>query len=171
MLVDLKWYLVLRGVIALLLGGFALFAPDLSIGVLVTIVGIFCLLDGAFGLGFSLRVNEAREYRAVSIASFILGVVLVIWSTGAVKFLLMIFGAWLVFVGGGQIISARRMPINNANRGVMLVFGAVAALVGLVLIVWPGTGIVVVSWGIAAAAILVGIQSLYLASVAGKAGR
>ena len=86
MLVDLKWYLVIRGVIALLLGGFALFAPDLSIGVLVTIVGIFCLLDGAFGLGFALRTQEAREYRAVSIASLIFGAVLVIWSTGAIKF-------------------------------------------------------------------------------------
>jgi uncharacterized membrane protein HdeD (DUF308 family) len=45
-----------------------------------------------------------------------------------------------------------------------MILGSVAAVVGLVLIVWPGTGIVVVSWGIAAAAIVQGVQSIYLAT-------
>ena len=164
MLKNLWWYLILRGVFALALGAFALFWPSLSIGVLVTVVGIFCLIDGGIGLAFSLRDSEFREYLAVALITLIIGAVLVIWSTAAVKFVLILFGAWLVFVGGGQIISGRRLAEGDPNRGLLMIFGSVAAVVGLVLIVWPGSGIVVVSWGIAAAAIVQGVQSIYMAT-------
>ena len=164
MLKDLKWYLILRGVFALVLGAVALFWPDLSIGALVTIVGIFCIIDGGTGLAFTLKDSNLREYQLVSVLTLAMGLVLVIWSTGVVKFVLMLFGAWLVFVGGGQILSGRKMAEGDSNRTVLIAIGAIAAVIGLVLIFWPGTGIVVVSWGIAAAAIVHGVQSLYLAS-------
>ena len=164
MLKNLWWYLILRGVFALALGAFALFWPSLSISVLVTVVGIFCLIDGGIGLAFSLRDSEYREYLAVALLTLIIGAVLVIWSTTAVKFILVLFGAWLVFVGGGQIISGRRLKEGDPNRGLLMILGSVAAVVGLVLIVWPGTGIVVLTWGIAAAAIVQGVQSIYLAT-------
>lgn len=164
MLKDIWWYLILRGIFALVLGAFALFWPDLSIGTLVTIVGIFCIIDGGFGLAFTFKDAKLREYQLVSGLTLALGFVLVIWSTGVVKFVLMLFGAWLVFVGGGQMLTGRRMPAGDSNRSVLMTVGAIAAAIGLVLIFWPGTGIVVVSWGIAAAAIVHGLQSLYLAS-------
>ncbi len=161
---NLWWYLIFRGVFALALGAFALFWPSLTIGVLVTVVGYFCLIDGGIGLAFALRNSRLREYLAVALLTLIIGAVLVIWSTAAVKFVLVLFGAWLVFVGGGQIISGRRLGEGDPNRGLMMMLGSVAAVVGLVLIGWPGTGIVVVSWGIAAAAIVQGVQSIYLAT-------
>jgi uncharacterized membrane protein HdeD (DUF308 family) len=161
---NLRWYLVSRGVFAVALGAFALFWPSLTIGVLVTVVGIFCLIDGGIGLAFTLRNPELREYRFVALLTLILGAVLVIWSAAAVKFVLVLFGAWLVFVGGGQIMSGRRLPEDDRNRGPLIMLGSVAAVVGLVLIVWPGSGLVVVSWGIAIAAIVQGAQSIYLAT-------
>ena len=164
MLKDLKWYLILRGVFALVLGAIALFWPDLSIGTLVTIVGIFCIIDGGTGLVFTMKDSNLREYQLISVLTLVMGLVLVIWPTGVIKFVLMLFGAWLVFVGGGQILSGRKMAKGDSNRRVLIAIGAIAAVIGLVLIFWPGTGIVVVSWGIAAAAIVHGAQSLYLAS-------
>ena len=161
---NLWWYLIFRGVFALALGAFALFWPSLTIGFLVTVVGYFCLIDGGIGLAFALRNSRLREYLAVALLTLIIGAVLVIWSTAAVKFVLVLFGAWLVFVGGGQIISGRRLGEGDPNRGLMMMLGSVAAVVGLVLIVWPDTGIVVVSWGIAAAAIVHGVQAIYLAT-------
>ena len=64
---NLWWYLILRGVFALALGAFALFWPSLTIGVLVTVIGIFCLIDGSIGLAFTLRNPELREYLAVAL--------------------------------------------------------------------------------------------------------
>jgi uncharacterized membrane protein HdeD (DUF308 family) len=164
MLKDLWWYLILRGVFALALGAFALFWPNLSIGILVTVVGAFCILDGSIGLAFTFKDTDLREYLVVSVLTIAIGLVLVIWSTGAVKFVLILFGAWLVFVGGGQIMSGRRLPRGDSTRSLLTFMGAVVAVVGLVLIVWPGTGIVVVSWGIAAAAIIGGAQSIFMAT-------
>ncbi len=164
MLKDLWWYLVLRGVFALALGAFALFWPNLSIGLLVTVVGVFCIIDGGIGVAFTLKDTDLREYLLVAVLTLVLGLVLVIWSTAAVKFVLIIFGAWLVFVGVVHIMSGRKLPEGNSNRGLLTFLGATAAIVGLVLIVWPGTGIVVVSWGIAAAAIVHGVQSIFMAT-------
>ena len=164
MLNDIWWYLILRGGFALVLGAVALFWPDLSIGALVTIVGIFCIIDGGTGLAFTWKDPDLREYQLVSALTLALGLVLVIWSTGVVKFVLMLFGAWLAFVGVGQIFSGRKLPQGDSNRSVLTAIGAIAATIGLILIFWPGTGIVVVSWGIAAAAIVHGVQSIYLAS-------
>jgi uncharacterized membrane protein HdeD (DUF308 family) len=163
MFTDVWRYLLLRGVFALALGAFALFWPSLSLDVLVTVVGIFCLLDGIIGLIFALRNPAFRVYLASSIVALVIGAVLVIWSVGAVKFVLMLFGAWLVFVGGSQVAASRSLAEQDANRGALMALGVVAAILGLVLIVWPGTGVVVVSWGIAAAAIFQGVQSIYLA--------
>ena len=58
---NLWWYLILRGMFALVLGAFALFWPSLSISVLVTVVGVFCLVDGGIGLAFALRELEVES--------------------------------------------------------------------------------------------------------------
>ena len=37
-------------------------------------------------------------------------------------------------------MSGRRLQQDDPNRGLLIILGSVAAVVGLVLIVWPGSG-------------------------------
>jgi uncharacterized membrane protein HdeD (DUF308 family) len=65
----------------------------------------------------------------------------------------MLFGAWALATGLSQIVASRRVE-GEPDRGPRTTFGVIAAGVGLVPLLWPGTGIVTISWVIALAALL-----------------
>ena len=67
----------------------------------------------------------------------------------------MLLGAAAVIAGIGQILTARRLPADDPERGAMMTIGIAAAVVGLVLAFWPGSGVAVISWVIGIAAILI----------------
>ncbi len=69
----------------------------------------------------------------------------------------MVFGGWALFTGVSHILAARRANVEDTDRGPMTTMGAVVTVVtvvGLVLLIWPGTGLVAISWIIALAALL-----------------
>ena len=164
MLKQMWWYLMLRGVIAIALGLFALFSPTLTLSVLIMVVGIFCAVDGLITLVFALRAIELREYLIQGIISLAIGAVLIFWPEGTLRVLLILFGLWLGFVGISQILTARRLRADDSNRGLLMTLGIIAAIVGVVLVFWPGSGIVVISWAIAVAALFYGVMSIFLGS-------
>lgn len=162
MLKQMWWYLMVRGVIALTLGAFALFSPTMSLSVLIMVVGIFCAADGVITLLFAMRASELKEYLIQGAISLIIGLVLIFWPEGTLRILLILFGLWLVFIGISQILTARRLDVEDSNRALLMTLGILVAAIGGVLVFWPGSGIVVISWVIAFAALFYGIMSIYL---------
>ena len=75
----------------------------------------------------------------------------------------MVFGGWALFTGVSHILAARRANVEDTDRGPMTTMGAVVTVVGLVLLIWPGTGVVVISWIIALAALLFAALLIFLA--------
>lgn len=158
------WSFLLRGLFAIGLGIFALFWPGLSLSVLVLAVGIYCIADGAAGLIGALRHPELREYLAQALFVLGIGVALVFWPGASLRTVLILLGAAALIAGIGQILTARRLPGDDPERGAMMTIGIAAAIVGLVLAFWPGSGIAVISWVIGIAAILIGAFLIYLGS-------
>jgi uncharacterized membrane protein HdeD (DUF308 family) len=81
----------------------------------------------------------------------------------SVRILLMIFGAWALFTGASHILAARRAKVEGSQRGLMTTMGGAVAAVGLILLIWPGTGVVSISWIIALAALLFAALLIFLA--------
>ena len=75
----------------------------------------------------------------------------------------MVFGGWALFTGVSHILAARRANVEDTDRGPITTMGAVVTVVGLVLLIWPGTGVVVISWIIAVAALLFVALLIFLA--------
>jgi uncharacterized membrane protein HdeD (DUF308 family) len=75
----------------------------------------------------------------------------------------MIFGAWALLTGISHILAARRANVEATDRGPMTTIAAVVTVVGLVLLIWPRTGVVAISWIIALAALLVAAFLIFLA--------
>ena len=171
MLKQMWWYLMVRGVIALVLGAFALFSPTMSLSVLIMVVGIFCAADGVITLLFAMRASELKEYLIQGAISLIIGLVLIFWPEGTLRILLILFGLWLAFIGISQILTARRLDAEDSNRALLMTLGILVAAIGGVLVFWPGSGIVVISWVIAFAALFYGIMSIYLGSRFRKLGK
>ena len=61
----------------------------------------------------------------------------------------MVFGGWALFTGVSHILAPRRANVEDTDRGLMTTMGGAVAVVGLVLLIWPGTGVVAISWIIA----------------------
>ena len=160
---DLWWSYLLRGLFALALGLFAVLWPTGSLSLLVLAVGIFCAVYGITSLVSAMRAQDRRAYLAQALVSLGIGLVLVIWPEGSLRVFLMLFGIWILFTGISQLMSARAIPREYPDRGAVLALGIIAVTVGTVLILWPGSGIVTISWLIGLSALLIGGLLSYLA--------
>jgi uncharacterized membrane protein HdeD (DUF308 family) len=86
--------------------------------------------------------------------TLVIGAILLFWPGTTLRVLLVIFGAWAVIFGVGQVLAARKLSGQSEEKSFMTTIGAVSAIVGLVLILWPGSGVVAISWVIALAALV-----------------
>ena len=88
---------------------------------------------------------------------------LLLWPGASIRSLLVVFGAWALVTGISQVVAARREGVEGDERSAMTTIGGLVAALGLFLIVWPGTGVVAISWLIAIAALLLAGLLIWLA--------
>jgi uncharacterized membrane protein HdeD (DUF308 family) len=160
---EMWWSFMVRGVLAAALGLCALIWPSASLAILLRLVGIYCLLDGVTGLIGALRASERGAHLLQAILGLVVGVLLLFWPEGSVRTLLVIFGIWALLTGVSQIWAARQQEVEGGERRAMTTIGWVAVVVGLILIVWPGTGVVTIAWLIGIVALLLGVSLIWLA--------
>ncbi len=154
---------MIRGGLAGLLGLCALSWPSATVEILITLVGVFCVVDGLTGLLRAFRTPERGANLIPPLVGLGIGLVLLFWPDATVRTLLVVFGAWLLFIGISQILGARRARLQGGGRGAMTTIGGVVAAVGLILILWPGTGVVAISWVIAIPALLLAALLIFMA--------
>ena len=157
------WTFLLRGLFAVALGLYALFNPSSSLSLLALGLGVFCLADGTAGFIGALLNAERREFLLQSLVSLGIGAVLVFWPGESLHTLLIVFGLWLLVTGVSQVFSARRLDAADPNRSLLMTVGLVASVAGLVLVFWPGSGLVAIGWLISLIALLLGGVLIYLA--------
>ena len=160
---DLWRFFMLRGVFAGILGIFALFWPSASLAILITLVGLFILADGAIGLVGVLRNSAGVENMLQPVVSIVIGPVLMFWPAASVRLLLIILGVWALVFGLSQIREARLIPEESGERGSTVTVGGITAVIGFIIMLWPGTGTVAISWVIAIAALLAAALLIFVA--------
>ena len=160
---DIWWAFMLRGVFAGVLGICALIWPTLSFTILTRMVGLYCLADSLPGLVGALRASDRGTYLLQAVVSLTVGGVLLFLPSASARTLLMLFGGWALFTGVSHILAARRANVEDTGRGLMTTMGGAVAVVGLVLLIWPGTGVVAISWIIALAALMLAALLIFLA--------
>lgn len=160
---DIWWAFMLRGLFALVLGLSILIWPELTLGLLIRLIGFFALLDGLAGIVSGIRSRELTSYLLPALISLAVGAVLLFWPGVTVKWLLVFLGIWALFMGAGLFLSGRKADKNDPNSSTFTTLGAVLAIIGLVLIFWPGTGVTTLIWLVAGLAFLVGAILIFLA--------
>ena len=154
---------LLRGLLALALGFGALFWPSATVELLVRLVGVFAILNGSAGLFSAYQARMPASYWVPGWLNLGVGAVLLFWPGVTVHLLFFILGVWAAFQGGSLWLMARQAAADDPDRGLLSGVGVVAVLIGLLLIFWPGTGAVAISWVIAALALLTGCILIYMA--------
>jgi uncharacterized membrane protein HdeD (DUF308 family) len=145
------WMFVLRGVLAIVFGVVAWVWPEITVTILVIVLGAYVIADGimlllsAFvgrGLGFGSRLLLALA----GLATIVLGLVVWIWPDITAKIVMILFGVWATVLGIGAIAFAIAHRRTISSAWVLGLIGLAAAIFGIVVIVDPGAGALSLIW-------------------------
>ncbi|MDA7966658.1 DUF308 domain-containing protein [Ruegeria sp.] len=160
-LANLWWTFLLRGLLAGLVGIAALFWPTSSISLLLRLVGLLLVLDGGLTLlGFGRR----GLIGGMGLGAVLIGLVLLIWPEGAARLAFFLLGAWALIMGIGSMMAMSQMHERDPGRATVRNSGIVALVIGLVLMFWPGSGLVALGWAIAFSALAIAVVMFFLAT-------
>jgi uncharacterized membrane protein HdeD (DUF308 family) len=158
------WWFMIRGIMAVCLAVVALFWPGKTIGILVNLLGAYLLFDGVVGAIGAVRSGGKSGFPVFAIVSSVVGAILIFWTGISVRLFLSLMGGWALLQGGGMFLSNRNSDSDAESRQLFGTVGAVLAVIGLILIVWPSTGVVAISWLIAVVALVIGCVLIFVAT-------
>jgi len=161
------WLLALRGLVAVLFGVLAFVWPGATLITLVWLLGAFARTNGILSL--VLTAKTPKDYPKVG--SLILGGLLGILA-GLLAFvmpgitaldLLILIMAWAIVTGVMELVAAVRLRKIIANEWLLVLAGIASVGFGILLLLYPATGALVLTWWIGAWAIVFGILLIILA--------
>jgi uncharacterized membrane protein HdeD (DUF308 family) len=94
---------------------------------------------------------------------FVIGGILIFWPEITALVIAILIGIDLIVDGIMAFVVRSRMPEDFPGRGTLVVRGIVQILLGIVVLVWPGQTLVVITWILAAYFIVLGIVLLVAA--------
>lgn len=160
------WAMALRGMFALLFGLVALFAPGPTLLSLALLFGAYLLVDGVFGIIAAVRAARRDERWGLllieGLANIVMGLVAVVFPVSAVVAFVLVTAAWALLTGGLMAAAAFRLD-GNHGRWWLALSGGVSVVFGVMLLVSPLVGAVVLTWWLGAYALVFGAMLLGLA--------
>lgn len=154
------WTFVLRGVLAILFGVLAFFAPQFGIAILVGLFAAWAIIDGAGNLvaGIRTRGQDRSWWLEVleGLVSVAAGVVAILLPAAAAQVLVLIIAAWAVVTGVIEIVMAVRLRRVVDNEVWLALAGAASILFGIILVLFPAAGALSLVWLIGSFAIAFG---------------
>ena len=162
-----NWWLVgLRGVAAVVFGLIALVMPGAAMLTLAWLFGAYLLVDGVFTIGSAVRAARA-ELRwawllAEGVVDIVMGLIALAFPGAAVLGFVLVTAAWALLSGGTEIAAAFRLKESH-GRWWLLLGGIASVAFGVLLILAPLMGAVVLTWWLGAYAVVFGVMLLVLA--------
>ena len=161
------WLVLLRGVLMVLFGIIALVSPGIALLTLVWVFGIYAILDGiaAVALGIGTRGEPHWVWTIVQgVVSVLAGLVALVWPGVTALALLFLIAFWAILLGVGEIGGAFAARQRGPNAwGWTLAAGVLNIVFGVLLLIWPGSGILTLVWLVGIFALAGGIALIVLA--------
>jgi uncharacterized membrane protein HdeD (DUF308 family) len=166
------WLTVLvRGVASLVFGILAFTYPGITLNVLVTVFGIYAVIDGLAALWGEFRGKGGGTAALLhGLGSFAAGIFCLVFPGTAALYVVLLIGFWNVAVGLLQIAGAFVLRNEMSNAVLLGLGGLLSALLGLLIVLYPAGGAVSIIWIIAGTAIVVGLVLIVFALKLRRAG-
>ena len=162
------WSLVVRGVLAILLGIVAFFFTGKTLLALIYVFGAFAVLSGIATIVMAVRAGEAHQRWGWLIVSGLVGVaagiVAFVWPGLTALAVVYLVAAWAIIIGMAEIAFALAMPDTLAHPWSAGLSGFLSVVFGILLAVWPRAGAVTLTWLLGIYAIIYGVSLLYYAN-------
>jgi len=159
-------FAIIRGVLGIIFGLVALFAPIATAVVLAIVIGAWAIVDGVFDIIEAIR-HRGSSSMALRIVwgavSIVFGILVLVWPGMSLGVLVIFVGIWAIIIGVLEIMaSIRHRAVPNSGWVWGIIGGALAILFGILVLVRPGTGLVTIIWIIGIWAIAWGITLIVL---------
>lgn len=160
------WVLLLRGICAVAAGIMTIAWPGITLFALVTLFGIFALVDGAAGIVLGIRGEEDGTMWWTMIFLGVLsagaGILAFAWPGMTALVLLAIIAASAIIRGVLEIVAAIRLRKDIDDEWVLGLSGLLSLAFGILLWVRPGEGALAVVLLIGAYMLALGVMAIAL---------
>jgi uncharacterized membrane protein HdeD (DUF308 family) len=138
---SINWsVLAFNGLIALLFGLMAIFAPLNTLNVIIMYFGIVMLIAGiAMGFGVYSSMKNQLNYGTDLISTIVtigLGAVLTFYSGKALEIFVIVVGIWAIMLGIGQLVIMSGLE-NKKDKNFLLFSGIFTLVFGALLFFNP----------------------------------
>jgi uncharacterized membrane protein HdeD (DUF308 family) len=161
------WALALRGLAGILLGMLAFAWPEITITALVTVFGLYAIIDGLFAIVAALRGVRERDrwvwMLVEGIASVIAGITALAMPLLGALVLTWIVALWAIVTGALEMAAAVRLRKIIQHEWMLMLAGMLSLALGFVIALQPGVGLTVIVTYVGAYALVAGAVTLVLA--------
>jgi len=160
------WAVAIRGVVGIVVGGIAFLMPAATMMLaLVLLFAAYMLVDGVFAIIAAARAGRQHERRGLlvmeGLADIVAGAIAVLWPGITLLAFVLLVAAWAIVSGALVMVAAFRLDIGHDRW--WLVLGGVASIAyGVLLVMAPLVGALVLAWWFGAYALIFGITLLIL---------
>jgi uncharacterized membrane protein HdeD (DUF308 family) len=160
------WMVAIRGVLGIAFGAIALIFPGATILSLVIVFSAYLIVDGIFAIVSAVRAARQHErwwtLALAGVVNIVAGALVYLWPGLTVLAFVVLTAAWSIVTG--TLILAAAFRLNLQHGRWWLVLGGVANVAfGVLLILAPIAGAVVLTWWLGAWALVFGALLLALA--------
>lgn len=160
------WVVLLRGIAGVSFGVATMFAPEISLLVLVLMFGAYALGDGILALVTAMRrAGDDRWWVLLlqGLAGIGAGVATLLWPGITALVLLYLIAGWALVTGGFELAAAIRLRKVIEREWLLALSGIASIVLGVVLMLAPGPGALALVLWIGACALVSGTLLMVLA--------
>lgn len=151
------WTVALRGVVAILFGILSVLAPGVTFMSLVILFGVYAIIDGGLALALASKPAHPRlPLIARGLVSIVAGIIALVWPGLTAFALLFVIAAWCIVSGVLEIAMAIQLRKQVAGEWLLAVEGVLSVVFGVLLMLAPLAGAIVLGLWIGAYALVLG---------------
>jgi uncharacterized membrane protein HdeD (DUF308 family) len=155
------WSLVIRGLVAIVLGIVTFAWPGITLGALVLLFGAYALLDGGVSIVGAWKAARSHERWGALILEGIVGIaaaaVTAIFPGITTLALVYLIAAWALVTGALEIVAAIRLRQYVSHEWLLALSGVASLLFGILALLLPLAGAVAIALGIGIYALVFGV--------------
>jgi uncharacterized membrane protein HdeD (DUF308 family) len=165
-LAESWWAVGLRGILGIIFGLICLLTPGIAVQVFVILFAAYMLVDGVFAIISGIRAARNGERWGLLILEGVVdlaaGAVAVLWPAITLVALIWVIAIWAIVSGVLMLTSAFALRLDHGRW--WLALGGIASIIfGILLVIEPLIGAVVLTMWVGAYAIVFGVVLLVLA--------
>jgi uncharacterized membrane protein HdeD (DUF308 family) len=162
------WVFAIRGIAAIAFGILAFLWPETTLTVLVILFGAYVFVDGvallvALARGDAVARRHAWSFGIMGVLGIVVGVITFLWPELTALSLLYLVAFWSIAMGTFQVIAAIALRRELDGEFWMAIGGVASIVFGVLLIAFPGEGLISLVWLVGIWSGVFGVSSLGLA--------